>query len=299
MFSKTDTALRHHFFWKWAFKNEGLFLDINVNQSIASIDSMVRYMYLFFLFLIVERFNYIEDIQQAVIVAPLWPVFWLKYVNFKAAINIIMMLLFAAFLGVSIAPYKLWLRIVSFISFFVYTAAIYSFGKISHVYHLLLVVLFFFVFLTYKKEEKSHNILVIASLQFFILVTYSFTGLWKLLAGFVQFFRGEVSLFSFSALENIIENQFAINNQELPYFTSWILENQLLGHVFLWGAVVIELLSVLVFFKAALHRVWGVLLICLHAGIALVLDVNFYVAPMLIGVFFLFSPFYKESKLSS
>lgn len=293
MFNNIDIELRKHIFWKRAFQKNNIFTNLT-DGTIVSIKYLVKYVYLFFLFLTVIRFNYIEDIQNATVIESLWPVLWLKYISFKTAINTCMVLLFLSFIGASISPQKRWLRITSFLLFFIYTALIHSFGKISHIYHLLLVVLFFFIFLTYKKEKESSNILVVASLQFFILLTYTFTGLWKIIGGFIQLFKGEVSLFSLQAMPNIIENQFAINNQELPYYTHLLLEHSFLGFILLWGAVLLELFSVFIFFKAPLHRVWGALLICMHAGIALILDVNFYVAPFVLGVFFVFSPFYKE-----
>lgn len=293
MFNKINTSLRTHFFWKRAFQKEGIFTNI-ADSTENAIKFLVKYVYLFFLFLTVIRFNYIEDIQNATVVKPLWPAFWLKYMSFKTAINTCMILLFLSFLVTSMSPQKRCLRITSFLFFFMYTALIHSFGKISHIYHLLLVILFFFIFLSYKKEKEENNILIVASLQFFILLTYTFTGLWKIIGGFIQLFKGEVSLFSLKAMPNIIENQFAINNQELPYYTYTLLEYPFLSFLLLWGAVLLELFSVFIFFKAPLHKVWGVLLICMHAGIALVLDVNFYVAPFVLGVFFVFSPFYKE-----
>lgn len=290
--------LKSHIFWKYAFGDRKLFDEIGT-QTVERIYTIVRYSYLFFLLITVIRFNNIEDIQNATVIEPLWPVFWVNAIGFRIVLNWCMLFMFVSFLATSIYYKNLWLRISSFLLFFIYTALIHSFGKISHIYHLLVVVLLFFIFLPKEndKERKEKSVLLIASLQFFVLLTYTATGIWKLYAGVMQLSKGEVSIFSTKAMGNIISNQFAINNQDLPYFTELLINSPLLTSLLLWGAIVVECIAVFTFFKVRWHRPLGILLICMHAGIALVLDVNFYVAPFLLGLLFVFSPFIKESKV--
>lgn len=59
----------------------------------------------------------------------------------------------------------------------------------------------------------------------------------------------------------------------------------------------IELVSVLIIFRGNLHKIWGVLLILIHLGIALTLDVVMAHAPVALGLLLLMSPFHKDSSI--
>mgnify|MGYP000403615429 CR=1 FL=1 len=156
-------------------------------------------------------------------------------------------------------------------------------------------IVFFFIFLPKKEDEERtfKNNIIFASIQFFILVTYTLTGVWKLLGMAKQLMQGETSLLNPGALSHILQFQFEISGKA-PYFSSIFLENKFFGFLLLWLAIILELCSVFIFFKASLHKIWGILLIGMHAGIALILDVNFYVAPFVLGVFFVLSPFQQK-----
>ena len=65
----------------------------------------------------------------------------------------------------------------------------------------------------------------------------------------------------------------------------------LLAWPFYLGLYFVEVVSIAVFFRPALHRVWGVLLIAFHFGTLLFLDIEFPLHILINALFFVLSPF--------
>ena len=95
-----------------------------------------------------------------------------------------------------------------------------------------------------------------------------------------------------------MRNVIILQNQliEPTVVGTWLIENYWIAWFLYLGAVYIELFSIIIFFRANLHKIWGVLLLFLHAGIALALDVSMYGAVMCIGLLLIMSPFNMVSK---
>lgn len=285
-----NELIKDHFFWKYTI---GKFSSFNkpTDKLYSDIQVVMKFSYVFFLVLIFNNVFNVQDLETAERINPLWPL-----VLFKGVSSVYMALYFKVSLLMSFVLLcfknnNLFLKVFAFINFFLFVAFTNSFGKINHGLYLPLMYLFGIVFIpnSKNKQYKEKTIFIFATIQFFLLTSYSLTGFWKLFWGVIQFFNGEVSLFSPLTMRNVIilQNQLI----EPTLVGGWLIQNYWLAWFLYLGAVYIELFSILIFFRANLHKIWGVLLLCLHAGIALALDVSMYGAIMCIGLLLVMSPF--------
>jgi len=142
---------------------------------------------------------------------------------------------------------------------------------------------------TDAKNYQEKTILLFASAQFFLLTAYSLTGFWKLFWGVIEFFTKEVSLFSPLSFRNVVVVQF--QHAEPTVLGTFFLEHYFIGWLLYLLIVYVEFFAVFIFFKPNLHRLWGVLLLMLHFGTYVLLNVNMFTAPFYIGILLLMSPF--------
>jgi hypothetical protein len=226
---------------------------------------------------------------------PLWPMLLFENVSPSTIALFCQISLIAGFVLLTRFYNNRFLKVFVFIIYFLYLAFKNSFGKINHGHHLALMILFCFMLMPSNKvaHYKEKTVLIFASAQFFLLVSYSLTGFWKFFWGVIEFFTKDVSLFSPLAFRNVLVEQFQLTNP--PLLGAWFLEHYYIGYVFYIAVVGVELFAVFAFFKSNMHKVWGILLIGMHLGIHLVLNVNMYPAIMAIGLLLLMSPFQKSN----
>jgi len=286
--------IQSHFFWKHANGAFSLF-DKPVEIIYSKIVSNIKYSYIFFLFLIFTQLSNKNYVLHESMLDPLWPMLLFKNISPVSIALFCQISLIVGFILLTRYYNNRFLKGFVFIIYFLYLAFLNSFGKINHGHHLALMILFCFMLMPGNKvaNYKEKTILLFASAQFFLLFSYSLTGFWKLFWGIVEFFTKDVSLFSPLSFRNILIEQFQLTNP--PLLGTWFLEHYYIGYIFYCVVVVIELFAVFAFFKSSLHKIWGVLLIGMHLGIHLVLNVNMYPAIMAIGLLLLMSPFQKST----
>lgn len=282
--------LKDHYFWKYTFGKFPIF-NKPVDKLYSDIQTIVKFSYVLFLVLILDNVFNIRELESAERINPLWPLEVFKGVSSVYLALYFKLSLLLSFVLLCFKNNNLFLKIFAFINFFLFVAFTNSFGKINHGLYLPLMYLFGIIFMpnSNKAHYKEKTILMFASMQFFLLLTYSLTGFWKVFWGVIECFNGQVSLFSPLSMRNVIilQNQLI----EPTVVGSWLVENYWIAWFLYLGAVYIELFSILIFFRANLHKIWGVLLLFLHAGIALALDVSMYGAIICIGLFLIMSPF--------
>ena len=283
-------SLRSHFFWKYANGKYSLF-EKPVDTLYNEINVIIKFSYVFFLFLMFTQLSNKAYVLNETMIDPLWPVVMLKDISPVYIALVCQILLIIGFTLLTFLHHNRFLRIFVFVLFFLYLAFMNSFGKINHAFHLILMMLFCFMLIPGKQSDnyKEKTILMFAAAQFFVLLAYTLTGLWKLFWGVVEFFTQEVSLFSPLAFRNILVTQYQITNPTL--LGSWFLEHYYMGYMFYVLVVLIEIFAVFAFFKSNLHKVWGILLMLMHLGIHYVLNVNMYPAIMVLGLLLILSPF--------
>ncbi|WP_435137756.1 hypothetical protein [Formosa sp. A9] len=294
---KTD--IKSHIFWKFAFKGKYPLFEAEEGELYSRIMAVVKWIPILFLgFQFLHLFN-VSDFSKANMVSSLWPIVPFQDVPTNIMVLCLHINMFIAFASLCFYGQSFLLKLYAFVTYFFYVAFAHSFGKIDHVLHLPLMILFGYLLMPSKRidQYKAKTILVFASLQFFLLFSYTLTGLWKLFWGVVQYVQGEVSVFSPLSLRNTLVYQFHVNTPTL--LGEWLIEHYYLGWIAFWMVLYLEVCSVWVFFKANLHKIWGVLLIALHLAIALIMDVVMFTAPITLGVLLLMSPFYKPSNVKT
>ena len=286
--------LENHFFWKYACVDNGIFSK-SIDLLYGRISIIMKWTYLFLLLFTFAKILNSDYLLEASLVNPLWPIKLMGFISSEFLLYFIQYSLVFLFLFLSCNSKPWILRIITFLIFFVYVSLTNSFGKINHSLHLPLMVLFCFALIPNKKvyDYKSKTILMFASAQFFLLLAYSLTGFWKLFWGIIQLFKGEVSIFSHLSFRNILIEQF--QNFEAPILGVLFIEHYVIGWLAYLGVILIELFSILVFFKPKLHKTWGILLILLHFSTAMILNVHMYASIISIGALLIMSPFaYKK-----
>ena len=288
--------IKTHFFWKYATGEFGLF-NKPVDVLYEKIMTIIKFSYVFFLFLIFTQLSNKGYVLQEQMLDPLWPMVLLKQVSPLSIVLCCQISLIIGFILLTFFFNNKFLKVFVFIVFFLYLAFLNSFGKINHQFHLVLMILFCFMLIPSQKKAhyKEKTILIFASAQFFLMVAYSLTGFWKVFWGVIELFTKEVSLFSPLSFRNIIIMQYQITSPTV--IGKWFLEHYVIGYLFYLGVVFIELFAIYAFFKSNLHKLWGVFLIAMHLGIHFVLNVNMYPAIIAIGLLLIMSPFQKMTTI--
>ncbi len=282
--------IKDHYFWKYAIGKFSIF-NKPIDELYEGVKTVIRFSYVFFLLLVFLSAYHIQELEAAERINPLWPMVVFQGVSSVYLALYFKISLLLSFVLLCFKNNNLFLKVFAFLNFFLFVAFTNSFGKINHGLYLPLMFLFCNMFMPNSKKPhyKEKTILMFVSMQFFLLLTYSLTGFWKLFWGIVECVNGQVSLFSPLSLRNIIilQNQLI----EPTLVGAWLIDNYFIGWILYLGAVYIEIFSIVVLFRANLHKIWGALLLLLHAGIALALDVSMYGAIMCIGLLLIMSPF--------
>lgn len=232
---------------------------------------------------------------------PLWPLAWLSTDNVSTVatnvyvFNAMVATIALVFVGSSTA------RWLAFAGALFAGAFENSFGRICHYGHAWVWVAFFFAFLpsglpsqfTDSRIRRQRYLRVFWSAQFALLFFYSMAGWLKLVTVPVQLMRGEVTAIGPEALARHIAN-CALQGGPQPLLASWLVEHIIIGWVLFLGAIYLEAVALLVAFRPALHRWWGIGLIMLHLGIGLAMEIWFVPPMFLLALLFVYSPFQTE-----
>lgn len=285
---------KSHFFWNYANGSLPLFCkpkEVLYNE----IMTIVKFSYLFFLFaLFVHLFSDSHD-DNIKMIDPLWPMIPFRNVSTGYLTIFFQLNLFFSFLLLCFKPNHKFLKIYVFVLYFFYNAFNSSFGKINHGYYLPLMMLFCFMFIPTKGKTKyqEKTILTFATAQFFLLMAYTLTGLWKLFWGIVEFFIKDVSMFSPLSFRNVLIEQYQF--VEPTIIGTWLIEHYIIGWISYLAVIYLEIFSIAIFFKPNLHKIWGAFLLTFHIGIHFLLGVSMTPAPLCIGLLLMMSPFYLKT----
>jgi hypothetical protein len=257
---------------------------------------LVRVCYVVLLYLIAERRGW-RAWQEADAIAPLWPVFWVEWTGIAAAAIIVTAgtLGFAALSALS--PDRRLFRLGFFLAFLQYVALTYSFHRIGHDFHCWLAVAFVLIFLpsgagaarTTRALRQSYLTIVLGA-QVLVLSFYSLSGFWKVCFALPQAWAGEVHAFAPSAFARQIAHRL-LQTQSDSMLGPFLIEHTLVAWPMYVGTIYCELFAVVAALRPALHRVWGVALICFHLGAQLSMGIGFPKTAVLLALLFVCSPF--------
>lgn len=292
---------------KYHFSNFQSIFENTDNRQIDKIYFISSIFYLFVFYLAIQGFSPFNQtpgisliLKSYDFIDPLWPLDFVNKSNFRGLVSII----FLGFLCVSSLSiilghrYRI-LRILLFVFYFYYLTVIFSFGKIDHYHHVALISSFLLIFLpnsNSKTRKSKHSLYVFWYIQFFILLTYTSSGIFKMWGIIDQAMMGEITALNPEALA-IFSAKTSIAHNEEFFMTGFILDNS--GYVFsvlLIAAYLIELISVLIAFLPGLHRIWGLILILFHSLNLLLIGADFSIQVVVLGLFLVFSPFHQNKK---
>ena len=250
----------------------------------------------YFLYDGARAFSHIVDSADSLEL--LWPVAWLQSVGLDRGGKVVAHLgLAAAVLGL------LWWRVLAvriFISLalLLYAAFANSYGAINHNHHEWFWISVCFWFLPTGRAEtieatrvKRMQFLTAFSLApLLILVFYTQSGVYKCYYALAALVHDRVGGFSPDAMGITIAGR-AFQTGSQPMWGELAVGYPLLSWPFYLGLYFAEIVSIFVFFRPQLHRLWGVVLIAFHFGTLLFMDIVFGKHVLINGMLFVMSPF--------
>jgi hypothetical protein len=228
----------------------------------------------------------------------LWPVAWLANVGVHAGGQIIAQVgLAAALLGI------VWWRLIVvriFVSaaLLMYAAYSSSHGAINHGWHEWFWISVCFWLLPSRRREvvsasragRMQFLTAFSLAPLLILTFYTLSGLYKTQSAVTGLLTSGSGGFSPDAMAITVAWR-ALQTGADPMWGSFVIEHPFLGWPFYMGLYFAELVSVLVFFRPSLHRIWGVILIMFHFGTLLFMDIIFPHHVLICALLFVMSPF--------
>jgi len=230
---------------------------------------------------------------------PLWPVFWMRWVEPLAAARVIVLALVVSAMACVVAPASRLARVAFAVLFVEAVALRFSFGYFYHHYHIWLWLAVAFAVFPVETKWRRHqgmrpahrhrSLTAFFYLQLLVGLFYSLSGLWKLVRGFVTP-PGYMSTFAPDALPALVTERWLLNGYETP------LQPFFIGHFWLGlpsqlFVVYVELFTLVAVFRPAMHRPFGVALMTFHFMVWLLMGIQFQFQPMMLALVFVFSPF--------
>ncbi|WP_408098294.1 hypothetical protein ACJVC5_05100 [Peredibacter sp. HCB2-198] len=210
----------------------------------------------------------------------LWPVRWFQF--FRNADSLVYFVgLLGLIFGVQVirSPFDPKMKAGEFIFSFLFFAAFFSYGKIDHSLHGLILSSIFLSFI--NGEEKNDQLAHRSAVSVFVF-TYFLSGLWKLRIVIESSIDG---ILTFQLARNMViqgeNNSLALSIMNMP------MSLQSLIWVFV---IVFELAGIFVVQKQQLIRAWGILLILFHAVTYFVMGVSFWEAQVVALILMVLGP---------
>jgi hypothetical protein len=236
--------------------------------------------------------------QRLTTASPLWPArWWFDWFQVSTSVNIIYIGWLAATLIVMLIPEQRLARFFYAFMLLQYMSFINGFSKINHDYHMWLFVAWVLILLPkgpWRKprriSDRQYFLTVFWAAMFVMLFAYTLTGLWKIGVGTSALAHGRLSGFNLSGFSNII-GQNLLQTQPDTVLGKFFVRNEFAGWSLYTGTMYLETFSIIIAFRPRLHRIWGVGLITFHIGTQLAMAFTFGPNIMLLGLFFVGSPF--------
>lgn len=228
----------------------------------------------------------------------LWPVFWFRWTGVELGGDILAHLCLAAGLLGAVAWRYLPVRALVSVALLMKAAQANSYGAMSHGLHEMFWVSVCFLFLPNARpaELVRHRagrmqfLLAFSAAPALILMFYTLSGMYKVWFATLALVYGEFGGFHPYAMAHTLAWR-SIQVESDPMWAGLVLNAPLLGWPLYVGLYFVELVAIAVFFRPALHRTWGVILIGFHFGTLLFMDIPFVYHVLINGLLFVMSPF--------
>jgi hypothetical protein len=232
---------------------------------------------------------------------PLWPAgWWFQAVSVRTGVNMIFGAYLVATLFALALPQLRLARIAYAFTLLQYMAFINGFDKINHDFHAWLFVSLVLILLpkgpwvsSRRTADRQYFLVVFATAQFVMLLFYTLTGFWKVYGATTDFAAGRIGGFNFSGFSYIVANRL-VQTSQVAVLGDFFVKHEVYGWALFVGTMYLESFSVIITFRPRLQRVWGFGLILFHVGTQLAMGFTFAGNIVLLGLFFICSPFAPE-----
>lgn len=234
---------------------------------------------------------------------PLWPVFWVRWIPMPTACNMIGLTLLIASIASLLKYHSRLPRIVIFLFMLQAAALLNSFGSFNHGYHIWTwLSLCFMLFPLGARSEVTKSF---RSRHWFLtcfLLTQLLVALFYTLSGFFKAYFGfrvridMVSSFAYDALAILATGRWTETNEQ-PLLQRLFMENPWIGRPAHLTVMYVELFALVAFFRPAMHRLFGTLLMLFHLGVWMLLGISFSYQPLTMALLFVWSPIAPRQSL--
>lgn len=252
----------------------------------------------FIAFMQIMRFEQIANLT----LRPFWPIFWVQFLGpfqqFSA--HIFLLLLFAGGCVACMWYQYRFARILAFLGIFQYQAFIVSVIGQEHDLYVPLFVSFAFMFLpdvwhvrVHTNDERKKFLIIYWGAQAFFLITYTMSGLYKLVTAFQQYALGQATYFSPDAAA-LYAAYWMAEFQRTTILGPFIVEHHFFGWIGLMLVLYILLFASYAGLRPSLHKIWGLGIIFFHLATLLSIGIIFIYNTLFAALFLLNSPFAPE-----
>lgn len=291
--SAVTTWLYTQFWRETKAPRDSLFTD--VERSFIQAQVIVRCFYAAMLYVSLNQLQRWQLFEQLAPADILWPVAWISLLPWQSALYLVLGLFVAGAAVALVFTERRWARVLAFVGCLEFYALYYSFNDISHRDHVFILVAFMLILLIRVPRDdqteaaKQTYLLSFFGAQAIIFLTYTMSGLTKLLISVKSFINGGLTSFHPQTLANTVAAENWENDKTLlgPLF----IEYSEIGPLLLTTVVFVELFAFYVAFRPSLHRPYGIFMVGLHIGIASAIGLFFSTQVLTIGLFLITSPF--------
>lgn len=289
-------------YWQSTIINGKSFLLNNSKTKIKKATFCINIFYFLVFYLSIKIFSpYSQFPKWDVLISskrlftPVWSSFWIEYFDWEITVKMILFSFFTcSFLAIIFWRRSRVIRVILFLSMFLYLSLIFSFSNRESWMYLMTISAFLLIFIPNSRNEDSNEIgllYVFFGIQTLLLNIYFVSGFFKFYGLLRQEFNGAISAFSSIGFSEYSAMNSYHHNEEY-FFTSFVLENSsFLFSIFLILGFCVEFFSIYIIFKPKYHRIWGLMLILLHSFILMFIGPDFTVQVLTVGIFIFFSPF--------
>ncbi len=201
----------------------------------------------------------------------------------------------AGLLAAALWPQRRPTRVFALLATTLWASTQYSLGTVSHGWHPWIwcyVALAWLPDSDRQGESKPRGdwCFAIWLSQALFMLSYSMAGLWKVQGACLQrMVEGQLSYLHLTGLSQQVADR-VLESGVSPWLGHLVIETPVLGFVLIWAAIYLEFGALAAAFRPELHRLWGALLISMHIGIDLCMNLPFRSAVLLLGILMIGSP---------
>ena len=267
-------------------------------QYFTVAQTVIRCFYAFLLYLAITSFGEFGGLVARHPFSPLWPILWLPPEHSDNATKALLAFYSAGSLLAAVWPGPRWTRILAWLGLLEFVALKYSFGKIGHSLHLVVLVSLLLIFLprgwdrgveATDRRLRQSTLLVFWTCQAAILLSYTMSGLGKFGGAVYQIALGQPNAFLPGALGAHIAQRLLQTNSTSA-LGAWIILHPWLTWPLMPLPMYLELFSFWIAFRPQLQKPWAAALIVFHLATFFTMTISFPQSCFLLAIFFFSSP---------